>query len=286
LVPVFYAPLVLDLIERFQCTCTFGSPSMVQLLIDEQQRKPRKVRSSHLFSRRRQCPGKHAGTFSNPVRNPIKGFGMTETGSALANLADAIRAGSLGKPLDGVEVRVIDSDGADVPEGKVGEIAVRSPANFAGYWDDPAATREALRDGWLPTGDLARWDADGYLWFEGRKKEIIIRDGLNISPQEVEEAIYHHPAVLEVAAIGMPDPLPAHGERVIAFVSLRDGMVANGDELRQHALRHLADFKVPEKIAFLKALPKGITGKVQRRALKEQLTAVVRWSAFPPPWYH
>jgi long-chain acyl-CoA synthetase len=194
---------------------------------------------------------------------------MTETGPSAVNPAHAIRSGSLGKPLDGVEVRVVDSEGKDVPDGKVGEIAVRSPANFAGYWDDPAATRELLRDGWLHSGDLARRDADGYLWFEGRKKEIIVRDGLNISPQEVEEAIYNHPAVLEVGVIGMPDPLLARGERVVAFVSLRDGVTANEGELREHASQRLADFKVPDKIMFVKSLPIGITGKIQRRALKE-----------------
>jgi long-chain acyl-CoA synthetase len=152
---------------------------------------------------------------------------------------------------------------------------VRSPANFAGYWDDPAATREVLRDGWLHSGDLARRDADGYLWFQGRKKEIIVRDGINISPQEVEEAIYSHPAVLEVGVIGIPDPLPAHGERVVAFVSLRNGVTANEGELREHAFQRLADFKVPEKIMFVKSLPKGITGKIQRRALKEIRSAAV-----------
>jgi long-chain acyl-CoA synthetase len=132
-----------------------------------------------------------------------------------------------------------------------------------------------LRDDWLHSGALARRDADGYLWFEGRKKEIIVRDGINISPQEVEEAIYSHSAVLEVGVVGMPDPLPAHGERVVAFVSLRDGVTANEGELREYASLRLADFKVPQKIMFVKRLPKGITGKIQRRALKEKPSASV-----------
>jgi long-chain acyl-CoA synthetase len=123
------------------------------------------------------------------------------------------------------------------------------------------------------TGDLARRDAEGYLWFEGRKKEIIIRDGVNISPQEVEEAIYKHPAVLEVAVIGMPDPVGAHGESVLAFVALRDGHRLSEQELRDHTRRQLADIKVPERFVFRSGLPKGITGKVQRRALKETLAA-------------
>jgi long-chain acyl-CoA synthetase len=208
--------------------------------------------------------------FGIPVR---EAFGMTEIGPAIANPADAIRSGSLGKAIQGVEIRVVDAEGEDVSDGQIGEMAVRSPARFAGYWDDPAATRAAVRDGWMYTGDLVRRDTDGYLWFEGRKKEIIIRDGVNISPQEVEEAIYNHPAVLEVAVIGLPDPVGAHGERVLAFVSLRDGLVVDEQELRDHARQLLTDIKVPERFVFRPNLPKGLTGKVARRALKETLVA-------------
>ena len=208
--------------------------------------------------------------FGIPVR---EAFGMTEIGPAIANPADAIRSGSLGKAIPGVELRVVDAEGEEASDGQIGELVVRTPARFAGYWDDPAATREAVRDGWMYTGDLARRDADGYLWFQGRKKEIIIRDGVNISPQEVEEAIYNHPAVLEVAVIGIPDAVGAHGERVLAFVTLRDGHVINEDELREHARRRLADLKVPEHISFLEKLPKGISGKVHRASLKQMQLA-------------
>jgi long-chain acyl-CoA synthetase len=275
LVPVFDASLVLDLIERFQVTYAFGLPSMVQAMIEEQARKPRQVRSLRNFvgagdSVPVSTQERFQSLFGIPVR---EGFGMTEIGPAIANPTDAIRSGSLGKAIQGVEIRVVDAEDEDVSDGQIGEMAVRSPATFAGYWDDPAATREAVRDGWLYTGDLARRDADGYLWFEGRKKEIIIRDGVNISPQEVEEAIYSHPAVLQVAVIGEPDPVGAHGERVLAFVSLKDGLVVDEQELRDHARQLLTDIKVPERFVFRTALPIGITGKVQRRALKEILVA-------------
>jgi long-chain acyl-CoA synthetase len=259
LVSAFDAPLVLDLIERFQCSWAFGLPSMVQLLLEKQARKPREVRSLRTFVADGDCvplstQQRFQALFGIPVR---EAYGMTETGPSVCNPAGAIRSGSLGKALDGVEVRVVDSEGKDSPDGETGEIAVRSPANFAGYWDDPAATGEALRNGLLHTGDLARRDADGYLWFEGRKKEIIIRDGLNISPQEVEQAFYNHPAVLEVAVIGMPDPVGAHGEQVLAFVSLRDGLVTDEKELRDHARQRLADFKIPGRILFLKKPAEG-----------------------------
>jgi long-chain acyl-CoA synthetase len=267
----FDPPLLLDLIERFQCTATFGLPVMVQLLVEEQTRKPREVRSLRTFisggdSVPVSIQERFRALFGIPIR---EGYAMTETGPSVCNPVDAIRPGSLGKAIDGVEVRVVDAAGKDAPDGQVGEIAVRSPANCDGYWDDPVATSEALREGWLYSGDLAQRDADGYLWFEGRKKEIIVRDGFNISPQEVEEAIHGHPAVLEVGVIGLPDPVGAHGERILAFVALRDGLLAHEQELRDHARQRLADIKVPEKIVFLKSLPKGITGKIQRRALKE-----------------
>ena len=271
LMPAFDAPAVLDTIERFHCTFAFGLPSMVQLLIEEQVRGPRRVSSLRNFIAGGDAvpeiiQQRFRAHFGIPIR---EGYGMTEIGPVIWNPADAIRSGSLGKPVVGVEVRIVDSNNNDAADGQIGEMAVRSPATFVGYWGDPTATQEALRGGWLYTGDLVRRDAEGYLWFEGRKKEIIVRDGLNISPQEVEEAIYHHPAVLEVAVIGLPDSVTARGEQVVAFVSLRRGMAADQRELVDCAVQRLADFKVPQKIVFVDGLPKGITGKVQRRAVRE-----------------
>lgn len=275
LIPAFEAPSVLDLIERFQVAYTFGVPSMVQALIEEQAQKPRQVSSLRTFmGAGDSVPVRMQERFQTLFGIPVReGYGMTELGPAIANPADAIRSGSLGKAIEGVETRMVDAEGDNVPDGHVGELAVRSTAKFAGYWDDPAATRAAVRDGWMYTGDFARRDADGYIWFEGRKKEIIVRDGVNISPQEVEEAIYNHPAVLQVAVIGTPDPVGARGESVLAFVSLRDGHVVEEQELRDHARQQLADIKVPERFVFQADLPIGITGKVQRRVLKEMLAA-------------
>ena len=144
---------------------------------------------------------------------------------------------------------------------------MQSPANCVGYWVDPRATADTFAGGWLRTGDMVKRDADGFFWFEGRVKQIIIRGGSNISPQEVEEDLYHHPAVLESGVIGMPDPV--HGEKVIAFVALRDGLTAGEQELRDFVRSRVADYKTPERIVFLPVLPKGLTGKVQRRALKD-----------------
>jgi long-chain acyl-CoA synthetase len=275
LAPAFEAPHVLDLIERFQCTCTFGLPSMLQLLLEEQALRPRQVRSIRtFFAAGDAVPISTHERFQEQFGIALREcLGMTETGLTISNPAGAIRPGSLGIPVDGVEVKVVDSKGEEMPDGQTGELIVKTPGNLVRYWEDPIATREALRDGWLVTGDLVRRDSDGYFWFEGRKKQIIVRDGFNISPQEVEEAIYSHPAVLEVGVIGMPDSVEARGERVVAFVALRDGCVTSEEELREHARRRLADLKVPEKIVFLKKLPKGISGKIQRSALKQSQLA-------------
>ena len=194
---------------------------------------------------------------------------MTESFPITFNPADAIRQGSMGMCTSGLEVRVVDLFGLEVPGGETGELIVRSPGNCVGYWNDPKATGNLFAGEWLHTGDLACHDRDGYYWFKGRMKQIIVRGGSNISPQEVEEALYRHPAVLETGVLGLPDPV--YGERVVACVVPRNGQAADEHELRRHARERLADYKVPEEIVFLPELLKGPTGKVDRRALKEML---------------
>ena len=273
LLPRFDPAAVLDTIERFECTHTVCMPALWQFIVGEQERFPRRVSCLRSAA---------AGGDAVPVALQDRfrtffgialqeGYALTESIPVSFNPVHAIRAGSMGLAADGVELRIVGLDGQDVPDGEPGELLVRSPGTCIGYWNDPDATRAALRDGWLHTGDLASRDADGYYWFRGQKKEIIIRAGSNISPQEVEEALYRHPAVREIGIIGQPDPV--YGEVVVAFVVLRQGQTADDVELGQFARQHLADYKVPEKFVFLEDLPKGPTGKVFRRALKEMLSA-------------
>ena len=181
----------------------------------------------------------------------VEGFGMTEGLPLLANRPDANRFGSMGRPMGDVEVRTVD-----------GELWVRGSGVAIGYWGD-----KPFKDGWLQTGDLVDRDADGFVWFRGRRKEIIVRGGSNISPQEVEEMLYQHPAVAEAGVIGAPDNY--WGEIVLAYIALREGHAVSGDELVAFARQHLAEYKCPARVLFLQSLPKGPTGKVQRRALKE-----------------
>jgi long-chain acyl-CoA synthetase len=268
LMKTFDAALALDLIERFRCTYSFGLPVLVQCLVEEQTRKPRDVSSLRTFmaggdSVPTNIQEQFRALFAVALR---EGHGMTEIGAAIANPAKLIRAGSLGQPLEDVQARLVGADGKDVRDGMIGELLLRSPSMFTGYWDDSAATAEALTNGWMRTGDFCRRDPEGYYWFDGRKREIIVRGGSHISPQEVEEAIYVHPAVAEVGVVGAPDGI--YGERLVAFVSLRSGAVAKEHELKEHARRRLADHKVPGSFVFLEMLPKGPTGKIHRRALK------------------
>jgi long-chain acyl-CoA synthetase len=273
LLPRFEPGAALDAIARFGVTTTGGLPTMLLMMVEEQLIRPRQVStlrsvigggdvvSTALQHRFRQVFGLDVHEI----------YAMTELCPMTANRPDACREGSLGVPLEGVELRVVDLDGRDVPAGETGEIIARGQGRCASYWNDPEATRAAMGGGWLHTGDLGARDEDGFFWFKGRKKEVIIRAGSNISPQEVEEALYKHPAVLEAGVIGVPDPVTI--ERVAAFVVLREGHAASAEDLCAFARLHIADYKAPQEIHFRDSLPKNPVGKVQRRALKEMLTA-------------
>jgi acyl-CoA synthetase (AMP-forming)/AMP-acid ligase II len=168
----------------------------------------------------------------------------------------------MGRPAPSVEARV------DAAPGEIGELLVRTPAMLARYWRDEEETRRAFQEGFLRTGDLARVDADGFFWFAGRRKEIIVRGGSNISPQEVEEALCEHAVVAQAGVIGVPDP--QWGEAVCAFLVLEPGTAVTGDELRAFLSERLNERKVPASMAFERELPLGPTGKVQRRLLRER----------------
>ena len=264
----------LDLIAQRRCTWMIALPTMMQFILEEQQQNPRDVASLRVaISGGDTLPLKLQERFRSlfPGADIREIYGATEALPAACGAAGANRPGSVGRPASGVTMCVLDPNGRELGDGEIGEIAIRSEANFIGYWNDDAGTELALRDGWFLTGDLGHRDADGFYWFKGRKKEIIIRGGSNISPQEVEEALYQHPAVREAGVVGMPHPIL--GEEVVACVALRDGQKLTAEALRDFTLEHLADYKAPTRVVFLETLPKGITGKIQRRALKDMLSA-------------
>jgi long-chain acyl-CoA synthetase len=198
-------------------------------------------------------------------------YGTTETNIATAlRPADQLRKiACVGLPLPGTHLRVLDDAGNDVPQGEIGELAVASPYLFSGYLNLPEATAKATRGDWFVTGDMARFDEEGYVYLVDRKDDMIISGGENVYPREVEEILLAHPAVAECGVAGVPHPY--WGEAVTAFVALRPGMNVSVDELAQACRGRLSAYKVPKDIRFVAALPRNSMGKVMRRTLREML---------------
>ena len=198
----------------------------------------------------------------------LEGYGLSETSPVASfNHPDRERKpGSIGTPIRGVEMRVVDEAGNALPQGEVGEIAIRGHNIMKGYWRKPEATADAISaDGWFRTGDVGRVDEDGYYYIVDRKKDLIIRGGYNIYPREIEEMLYEHPAVAEAAVVGMPHA--ELGEEVGAAVVLKPGTFASEDELRGFVKAQVAAYKYPRRVWFVDALPKGPTGKILKREI-------------------
>jgi acyl-CoA synthetase (AMP-forming)/AMP-acid ligase II len=218
--------------------------------------------------------------FTDMAGFPIdEGYGMSEFGLSTINPPSGEnRIGSVGQLAPGYEMSLRDDAGAEVAVGTEGRLWIRSAANTIGYWNNQQATAETIVDGWLDTGDMMRVDESGYLWFCGRKKQIIIHDGSNICPQEVEEAVEEHPAIETAGVIGVHDPV--HGEDVRAYVTLREGAEQpTSAEIIQFA-RERVGYKAPDEIVILDEMPLNATGKVDRVKLKQmagqRLAAVAR----------
>jgi len=220
-----------------------------------------------------------------PGVNFINAFGQTETASTITTLgpADHIIEGteeekekklrrltsSIGRPMPDVEIKIVGEDGSKMPPGEVGEIVAKGPRVMGGYWKDAEKTAKTLtKDGWLRTGDMGYMDEDGYIFLAGRGDDLIIRGGENISPEEVENAIYTHPAVDEVAVIGVPDP--EWGQEVMAVLVLKKGAKATAEEISEHCREKLASFKRPTYVEFIDELPRTSTGKILKRVLREK----------------
>jgi long-chain acyl-CoA synthetase len=198
----------------------------------------------------------------------LEGYGLSETSPVASfNHPDRERkAGSIGTPLRGVEMRLVNEERKEVAPGEVGEIAIRGHNVMTGYWRRPDATADAIVDGWFHSGDLARVDSDGYYFIVDRKKDMIIRGGYNVYPREIEEVLYEHPAVAEAAVVAVPDD--RLGEEIGAAVVLKPGATATAEQLQHHVKQQVAAYKYPRRVWFLDALPKGPTGKVLKRAIQ------------------
>lgn len=216
------------------------------------------------------------------VFGPIfaQGYGQSETGPAISHLSkddhnvldrperEQKKLMSAGRPDIGVQVRILDDEGKDVEPGEVGEIIVRSKHIMIEYWHKPEETKEALINGWVHTGDMGYYDDEGYIYIADRKKDMIISGGENVYPREVEEVLYQHPAVLEAAVIGIPDPYWV--EKVHAVVETRKGVSTTAEELIAFCKKHLAGYKAPKTVEFVDSLPKNPAGKILKKELREK----------------
>ena len=209
----------------------------------------------------------------------LEGYGLSETSPVASfNHPDRERKpGSIGTPIEGVEMKVVDADDRELPVGEVGEIVIRGHNVMKGYWRREDATAEAMRNGWFHSGDLAKVDEEGYFFIVDRKKDMIIRGGFNVYPREIEEVLYEHPAVREAAVVGIPDD--EYGEEVGAAVALKEGAEATPDELREFVKSQVAAFKYPRLVWLVDELPKGPTGKILKRQINVPASRVAEAAA-------
>jgi long-chain acyl-CoA synthetase len=269
----------IELLERERITATVLVPTMINFLLNSPQ-----AASADFSAWRLLIYGaspmpvtlirRAASTFGVQL---MQAYGMTELSPVVTWLSandhqlegpDEVvqRLRSAGRAVPGVEVRMVDDQDRDVPLGQVGEVIVRGPNVMQGYWNQPEVTAQVLRGGWMHTGDMATQDEGGYLYIVDRMKDMIISGGENVYSAEVEDALFQHPALLEAAVIGVPDP--TWGEAVKAIVVLKDGQQVSADELRAFCRQRIAAYKVPRSFDFADTLPKTATGKVSKKDLR------------------
>lgn len=270
LVPKFDPGEALATMQRDHVTHFYGVPTMYGALLHHPERE------SYDTSSLRTCI---TGGASMPVEVlrgfeeafgaiVLEGYGLSETSPvSSSNHPDRERKpGSIGTPLEGVEMKVVDEDDNEVAQGEVGEIVIRGHNIMKGYWQRPDATAEAMRGGWFHSGDMARVDEDGYFFIVDRKKDLIIRGGYNVYPREVEEVLYEHPKIREAAVIGVPHD--EWGEEIGAAIVLHEGEELKPDEVSNYVKERIAAYKYPRVVWYLDELPKGPTGKILKREIE------------------
>ena len=267
LIPRFDPAAAIEVIEKEHVTIMQGVPTMYAAILNHPQSDGMDASSLRVCaSGGSAMPLEVMKSFEDKFGCMIlEGYGLSETSPVASfNMPDRERKpGTIGLAIPGCEMRCVDLDGNEVPVGEVGEIAIRGDNVMKGYWHNPEATAEAIPDGWFRSGDLATMDDEGYFTIVDRKKDMILRGGMNVYPREVEEVVYAHPDVLEVAVVGIPDELL--GEQVGAAVALREGATATPEDIIAFTKERIAAYKYPRKIWAVEALPKGPTGKILRR---------------------
>jgi long-chain acyl-CoA synthetase len=271
LLPRFDAGKALEIIPRDKVTVFLGVPTMYAGMLHDDNADDADTSSLRLcMSGGSAMPGEVMRGFEEKFDcKVLEGYGLSETSPVASfNHPDRERkVGSIGTPISGVEMKVVDDDDNEVDQGEVGEIVIKGHNVMKGYWNRPDATEETVVDGWFHTGDIAKVDEDGYFFIVDRKKELIIRGGYNVYPREIEEVLYEHPAVREAAVVGVPDD--SLGEEVGAAVALKkDAEDVDAAELRDFVKEQVAAYKYPRKVWFVDELPKGPTGKILKREIE------------------
>lgn len=265
-------PLI-ETIQNEKITFYFGPPSMYALLVEDKNCSTDKYDTSSL---RLAFTGASALTVDlfNKFEKKFglqltEGYGLTETSPVVtSNPPSGLKKpGSAGLPISGVEMMIVDYEDNEVPRGQVGEIVIKGPNVMLGYYNREEDTKWIMRNGWFHSGDLAYLDEDGYVFIVDRKKDLIIRGGLNIYPREVEEALYLHPGIYEVAVVGVPDPVM--GEEVMAIIMTRKGKTIEAEEVKEFCRDKLAKYKIPRHIKFVDNIPKTTSGKLLKGELKK-----------------
>ena len=263
---------VFEAMEELQVSRMSVVPTMLTYMLNFPDRDQYDVSSlEHVGSGGAPMPEAVRVEFEKVFGCTVKqGYGLSETAAAFTGYRpdEPYRVGSVGRPLAGIEACILDSENRRLAPGESGEICAHGPNITRGYWNKEEETREALVDDWLHTGDIGHVDADGYIFITDRKKDLIIKGGENISPTEIEEGIYAHPAICEAAVFGVADD--QFGENLAAAVVLRSGTTMTEAELQEHLSGCVTKFKIPARVVFLDELPKNNTGKIQKRALRDR----------------
>jgi len=248
----------------------FGVPSIYVALLNLELDPARLASVRYWFSAAATMPQEVSRRWTERFSHPIyEGYGLTETSPFAAYNHDIRhKFGSVGTAIENFEIRIVDEGDHSLPPGELGEIVIRGPGVMLGYWGRPDDTRAAIRGGWFHSGDIGSMDDEGYVFIVDRVKDMINRSGFKIWPAEVEQLLYTHPAVKEVAVYGVEDA--ASGEAVAAAIVLREGASVTADAIVEYCRAQLAVYKAPSRVDFVNELPKNPTGKILKRVLRER----------------
>lgn len=267
----------LEAIERYQVNYLPVVPTMLMYLLHHPELPQRNISSlRRITSGGAALPERLRQEVERVFRCRIdQGYGLSESSSVATGyeITRDYRSGSVGVATPGVEIRILDNQDQVLSAGKNGEICLRGACISSGYWHDPEASAAVFKQGWLHTGDIGYLDEDGYLFITDRKKDLIIKGGENISPREIEEALYLHPAVAEAAVVGIPDPV--YGEEICAVLQLRSGLEISEEEVRLHVGQFVTKFKIPGRVIFQPLLPKNLNGKILKYQIRAQLLGML-----------